>query len=390
MNSFWAFATHNRAGEITYVCDPNNPFKYTITITTYTKILGDASAADRCELELRYGDGERDTIPRSNGGVETCPFPAKMGVQIAPDIKWNEYKTTHVFPGPGKYVISVEDPNRNENIANIVNSVHVTFFISSTLFISTFGGCNSSPVLSNPPIDNGCVDQIYEHNPGAIDPDGDSLVFSLVTCLGAGGLPISGYTFPNLAPLCIGGTLDIDPITGTVTWASPICQGEFNLCILIEEYRNGWLVGTVRRDMQITIGVCDNDRPEIQKQNKLCVIAGDTIDSIPIVVTDTGDWITLSATGEPLTLPANFAIFQTVNDTSTVTGYFYWETVCSQIRSSSYYVIFRAEDNDPQVSLVDYETLEILIIGPPPLNPTASPIQNSIQLNWDQIGRAHV
>jgi hypothetical protein len=45
------FATHNRAGEITY--RQIGPLTYEVTITTYTK--ADAPA-DRCELTLHWGD----------------------------------------------------------------------------------------------------------------------------------------------------------------------------------------------------------------------------------------------------------------------------------------------------------------------------------------------
>ena len=69
--------------------------------------------------------------------------------------------------GPSPYIISVEDPNRNENIINIPNSVNIVFYLETKLYINPFQGINNSPVLLNPPIDNACVNQIYIHNPGA-------------------------------------------------------------------------------------------------------------------------------------------------------------------------------------------------------------------------------
>ena len=56
------FATHNRAGEITYKHLAGN--LYEVTITTYTKI---SAPADRPELEIFWGDLTSDTIPRTNG-----------------------------------------------------------------------------------------------------------------------------------------------------------------------------------------------------------------------------------------------------------------------------------------------------------------------------------
>ena len=56
------YATHNRAGEITYRKISN--LFYEVKIVTYTK---SSSPADRPELEFWWGDGTRDTIPRSSG-----------------------------------------------------------------------------------------------------------------------------------------------------------------------------------------------------------------------------------------------------------------------------------------------------------------------------------
>ncbi len=95
-----AFATHNRAGEITFVCDSTNILKYFITITTYTK--ESSIQADRCDLEIRFGDGDIDTIPRINGPLLDCPTPATMGETVpnANDVKMNIYTVEHTFPCP--------------------------------------------------------------------------------------------------------------------------------------------------------------------------------------------------------------------------------------------------------------------------------------------------
>ncbi|MCC6400893.1 MAG: hypothetical protein IT227_09025, partial [Flavobacteriales bacterium] len=44
-----AFATHNRAGEIVYCVDPDNPLRYFVQIITHTKT---SAPADRPELEI--------------------------------------------------------------------------------------------------------------------------------------------------------------------------------------------------------------------------------------------------------------------------------------------------------------------------------------------------
>ncbi|MFQ5335536.1 MAG: hypothetical protein ACE5DN_05620, partial [Flavobacteriales bacterium] len=205
-----ALGTHNYAGEITYACDSLNPLKYYITITTYTK---EASwQIEDCELVIGFGDNTFDTVPRSNGPAGNCAQPAKMGVPIGNDIKKNSYKTTHIYPGPGNYKLSVEVPSRSADIMNIPASVNVPFYIESELFISGFSGpCNNSVVLSFPPIDFACVMQTFITNPGAWDPDGDSLAYSLIPCKGQNGQPIPNYVYPNLVQNCEYGTFSIEP-----------------------------------------------------------------------------------------------------------------------------------------------------------------------------------
>src|SRR4051812_8491899 len=90
--SFSAFATHNRAGEITYKC--LGGYDYEVTITTYCKI---SSPADRCDLTVYFGDGDSAVAPRVNGpSTNNCPG-GHDGVQISTNnggIRLNIYKTT--------------------------------------------------------------------------------------------------------------------------------------------------------------------------------------------------------------------------------------------------------------------------------------------------------
>lgn len=383
--TMFGYATHNRAGEVIY-CHING-LRYGITIITYTK--ASSCAADRCELEIKFGDGSIDTIPRINGSncPPGCGSCGNCGEIVGDDTKKNIYYTEHTYSGIGTYLISVEDPTRNAGVQNIPNSVDVAFYIESELIIFPGGGNNCSPILNFPPIDNGCVGLKYEHNPGATDPDGDSLVFSLVDCKGFSGSQIPGFVQPNLTPGgCSFGTLEIDAQTGLLEWDYPQCQGEFNLAILIEEYRNGFKIGSVLRDMQITIiSPCPNNPPDIVDLKPLCVMAGDTI-SKNIVATDldTGQIVTLNASGEPLTLAIKPALFPGDQEPSPVSSTLYWETDCEHVKPSPYILNFKAADNHPQIPLVDYETMEISIISPAPELQSISSLGSTITVDWEE------
>lgn len=365
------FATHNRAGEITYV--QLTQFYYQVTITTYTKT---SSPADRPELTLYWGDGDSSLIARSTiqdnfGGPGT-------------DIRKNTYVGYHTYPGPSVYKMYFEDPNRNGGVINIPNSIDIPFYIETQLVISAFLGFNNSPILLQPPIDNGVIGQPFIHNANAFDPDGDSLSYELIFCKGSEGLPIPGYTYPNAST-----SFSLNAVTGDLIWDSPTGCGEYNVAFLIKEWRNGVLIGFVERDMQITI-LCNNPNnnvpPSITSIADICVTAGDFL-TFDVEATDanTTNSITLTATGAPLILTVSPAQFnQPVTGLGSITETFEWQTVCDHVRLQPYQMVFKAEDNDAFVKLTDLESMTITVVAPAPQNPTASPIGNSIQLGWDQ------
>ncbi len=354
-----AFATHQRAGEISYTYISGLTYEFTIVTYTYTPSL-----ADRPEIEVWWGDGTSSIIQRNNK------------VNMENNISLNVYITQHTFSAVGTFHVTFEDPNRNAGIVNIPSSVEIPFFIETILIINPFIGGNSSPQLLNPPLDNGCTHVPYYHNPGAYDPEGDSLSYSLINCRGYEGEDIPGYTLPQASNY-----ISIDPLTGDLTWDSPLMAGEYNIAILIEEWRNGVLIGSMVRDMQITIAPCDNEPPVVEV-NDTCVIAGSRIDQLVYVSDSTSNRVTLTATGEPLLVAESPAQFSEITDAVPYATHFVWNTTCSHIKLNPYEVIFKAKDNGPQVELVSFKTLRIRVIAPKPENLNAFPEGNVIHLDW--------
>ncbi|MDQ3191355.1 MAG: gliding motility-associated C-terminal domain-containing protein [Bacteroidota bacterium] len=367
---FSAYATHNRAGEITY--RHISGLEYEVTITTYTK--DSSTAADRNELVIDWGDGLSDTLERNNG-------PNNQGDTLGNDIKMNKYSGRHVYPGPGEYIISMLDPNRNSGIVNMIGSVDQAFYIESLLIISPFGvgNYNNSPVLLNPPVDNACVNRLFIHNAGATDPDGDSLSYELINVRQAGGTAATGYYIPP--------NVSINAFTGDLIWNVPGVIGEFNFAFIIKEWRrnsNGaQLIGFVVRDLQVNVGACNNNPPVIDLLKDTCVEAG-TLLSYPITAMDPDSHsVTLTATGGPFIVAQSPAQFQQgVTNSPSVSTNLTWATKCSHVRSAPYTALIRAFDNGTP-SLSDYKSFNIKVVGPSPKNPTAAPSGNNILVNWD-------
>ncbi|NND78114.1 MAG: hypothetical protein HKN39_08025 [Flavobacteriales bacterium] len=377
LNVYLLGATHNRAGEITYKHISGNT--YEITILTCTRFGVDA---DRDTLDLDFGDGSPIVQVLRINGPDVNNNGVPDGEFIGNDTQRNLYVTTHTYPGPGQFILYTEDPNRNEGIVNIPNSVQVGFSISSMLTIlGGMNGHNNSPILNNPPKGDACFNKLYLYNSLASDPDGDSLAYELIESTTFNNAIIGGYVFPDEVEPGADNTISINELTGELIWDSPQLIGEYNVVIQIKEYRNGVLIGFVKRDMQINVLSCQNDSPEIQELADTCIIAN-TVLSMSISASDpNGDLVTLEAFGEPFDLAVSPAMFnQTIIGNP---GALNWATDCEHVRLSPYTIFFKATDDDNVVQLSNFADFNVQIIAPPVENPTATPSFNFMELDWD-------
>ena len=398
-------ASHNLAGQITYrYLSPNT---YEIVLTTYTDPF--ARGVDRCnaDIEIWGKQGNNfikiytiEKIPRENGPSGTCSSPDKMGVFIRPKIKKNIYRTVYTFNGPGTFALRYFDVARVDNVKNMNNSGATAFYVETILYNNPFLGINTSPQLLNDPLDDACTNRLWTHNPGAYDPDGDSLAFSLIPCqqydppIIAAPIPVSNYQYPSN----FGGSFTIDNQTGLITWDKPIQTGVYNISIYIEEFRNGRKLGSVIRDMAIFVKPCFNDPPIIKALSDTCVKPGQSLnfevkvydinplDSVYFYLNNAGIGNNgpFSVTISPATFnpPLNFPV-KTQMPNSIVTQ-FTWNVVCEHIRSQFYQVDFYAHDNlnyDPTLSA--NHITKIYVVPQPVRNLTATSIGRRILLTWE-------
>lgn len=371
-----SFATHNRAGEITYRQISDLTFE--VTIITYTS-TGPGWTADRPDLEVFWGDNTSSVLPRCEE------------VFLPDYYKRNKYVGEHTFRGPGIYAITVEDPNRNANVENIPNSVNTLFAITTTMIIEPTLGYNNTPMLTQAPVDKAAIGQIFIHNPGAYDPDGDSLSYKLTECRAENGLPIPNYSYPPATEY-----LKVDEITGDLIWKTPMYIGVYNVAMLIEEWRNGVKIGEIIRDMQIEVFDGKNnaapqiDLSEIESiygdKNHICVEAGTRVQYTIKANDVNNDTIDLYAGGAPFVASADAAagFIQNVWQQGYAEGTFTWQTTCDIVRKQPYILNIKAQDRSKIVSLVDIESLYITIVAKAVRNFTAEPTTQSINLSWQQ------
>jgi gliding motility-associated-like protein len=133
---------------------------------------------------------------------------------------------------------------------------------------------NSSAFFTVPPVPYVCVNSPYTYNNGAVDANNDSLTFEMISPMN-GPDPSGGCQFPpatsnlllatyNLTnnPFATGNTFNLNASTGQMAF-TPNTQGYWVVTMRVKEYRNGVLIGTVLRDVQIVAIACNNTQPVI-------------------------------------------------------------------------------------------------------------------------------
>jgi gliding motility-associated-like protein len=171
---------------------------------------------------------------------------------------------------------------RNNSIVNITNPEDVG--ATYTIAINSDGQsrCNNTPFYKNFPPVIICKDVplVFDHS--ATDADADLLVYSFcapqtgggpiitnpdyTSCIGAAPQPPCAPPFPNvpfIAPQYspgnpIGGNpqITINPVTGQISGV-PNMIGRYVVGVCVQEYRNGILLSTVKRDFQFNVTDCD-------------------------------------------------------------------------------------------------------------------------------------
>ncbi|MFD2033358.1 gliding motility-associated C-terminal domain-containing protein [Belliella marina] len=393
VNIHQALATHIRAGEIIAERVSTQTLTYRITVVGYTDTRSNVIFGPGT---INFGDGREVALNTESDIVLVEP----LGNQI----EKNTFVVTHTYQGPGQYTIRFKEFNRNDNTLNMAQSVDTPFYVETMIRIDPFLGVNNSPVLTIPPVDNGGVNIRYIHNPGAYDPDGDSLAYVMDIPKQDFQRTVNNYRSPASSEFSFnredGGTppfLTLDPVTGDLVWDAPGLAGQFNVAFRIEEYRKidgeFRLIGYVVRDMQIIIENTNNQRPELVMPEDLCVVAGTNIEEIIQGSDPDGDQIKIEVFGGPMEILTSKATYspESVFQPSPGIVNFNWQTVCNHVQETPYQVRVRITDRPSSgPALVDIKTWNIRVIGPPPIiDDIEQQAGRTVELNWDPYSCAN-
>lgn len=417
-----AKASHAQGLDIAYQCLGGNEYRFTLNfyrdcsgvnvLNAQTINLSSASCGQNfnVNLPLVLGPIEVSPLCAAQLGQSTCANPP-CTAPCLPGVEQYVYQGTFTFAQScNDWVVSFEECCRNNSITNLAAPASQSLFVSATLD-NTGTLCNNSPVFTSSPVPYICADQLYCYNHGAIDPDGDSLAYALVQPQDgpAPGFPIA-YSDPSLSatyPLFDNrGFIQFDPITGSmcVDPVDTIPAQVFVVAVQVSEFRNGTLIGTTIRDIQVVVLQCVNLQPNLTPNDIQNLTGGVRIDSnsveicpgVPLTFDVIADDLNLT---DNVTMTSNFnlvapgGIFST-SGTNPVTGSFSWTPNATQTGFYNFTVTIQ-DDGCPilgsQIFNFDITVVPATTTGPDTTYcPAGSPVQltavGGTVFNWNTIG----
>ena len=338
-------ASHLMGGEITVTVDSNNTAHFILKL--YRDVNGiPLPSSATISINSTMGPSANLSLNRTKTTMINGAYPSEA----------HFYEGSMPLNYYGKFTAAYSICCRNAGIVNLANSGGDSFYIS-TDFTSFQGSANNTPVFLNLPVTTFPLDSIWTYNPMPYDAEGDSLYWEIDTPMAAVNQLVNGYTTPTANA---NGPLTMNPNTGEISWSADQ-MGNYQLAVVVREYRNGQPIGSIVRDMQITV---TNDTsamslsvPAIANPaNPVSLLGNDPyVLDFKLTVVDTSVNLSLLATGEPFEIPgsnANFVVTKAA--TKTITGTFYWTPTPADVRTESYRLVVRASDD---VLSYDYTVL---------------------------------
>ncbi len=246
------------------LCNPstgqlNNPINFTIFNAGNNQFLQNVSVpiTNQYQLSKLYDE------PCITGNEIGCYY----------EIVIYDLSSIELPSSPDGYIISYQRCCRIAGIQNVVNSGSVGNTFTIKIPGTSTGQnaqTNSSPQFLVNDTAVVCAGSYFENSFQATDPDGDLLSYSFCDAFtGADqSLPapatatnppysIIPYQSPFTGIQPMGAGVTINSTTGLISGIAPSASGEYVICVCVEEYRNGVLIGTTRKELHIRVGNCN-------------------------------------------------------------------------------------------------------------------------------------
>jgi len=284
-------ASHIVGGELTYKCLGNNQFELQLTFFRDCEhALPDAFFDNPAviwvydELGNPLSPGFRRILlenPEIVQVVEPVPsgcVPEELQDEVCVE-RAIYRKNVTLADRRGGYIFAYQRCCRNETLTNITDPTNTGTTLTVRISQDALESCNSAPDLGDFPPLYICRGEDFALTQTGIDVDGDSIVYRLCApFLGAtfddprpaGNQEVPDYPFDSItwegdnlySTMDMLGNPDdpltIDPQTGIIS-GTPLINGQFQVGICIEEYRDGILIGTTQREFQLNVRSCIGD-----------------------------------------------------------------------------------------------------------------------------------
>jgi gliding motility-associated-like protein len=342
------FATHFYGVDLFYTHMSGNTYKVSMVA------FGDCSGAQfptfsslRPGIHIMKGNTEfiSDFLDQEppKAGIEVTPVcPDELGNTTCvnpsgtvPGVKKFVYSKEFTLSGPApdwRFVFLGEtDGTTIAGRSNSLTNVNPVGTINLEATLNNTQQDNSSPEYTTIATPFYCENKPVNFNPGAVDADGDSLVYELVPGMDQGVVLtyVSGYSGSN--PInAVAGTFGFSSSTGQLMFTPASIQKSL-VVYRVSEYRKGQLLGTSMREMTVVIMPCDNNPPAGEVSNA----SGSTIVDSVSVQTCIGnhelsfDINPVDADGNKIFmvvngLPKGATLDITDNNTTNPQGHFVW------------------------------------------------------------------
>ena len=285
-----SYASHIAGGDISYNYVGNN--KYVVCLNLFIDCSSSSSlipTTGNIKIDGSCGSASYSLPKQVGTGVEVSQLCASQIISSScnggtlPGMKRWTYCDTLQLDTTCDYTITWESCCRNGLIINLDAPDLAGFHLSATINHSVNGNePNNSPAFQADPIPYVCLGTPVNYSYQVIEKDGDSLVFSMIDPQGTATSPAQFIAPFSVSDPFGGNTTSINPVTGVLSF-TPISQGAFVVSVLVEEYRNGVLIGTTLRDIQYIVQVCTNTPPQAN-QGHITNVSGGAVatDSLTI------------------------------------------------------------------------------------------------------------
>ena len=319
-----ANASHITGGEMSYrfVGITNGQYKYEVTLKLYQRcnsgrpfpnpaiipIFNKTNNARVVDLNVNIGNTDNISITDPDPCITNPPA-------VCYDVAY--YTFTIILPASASgYVLASQVNYRIAGISNLspgYNNVGATYTadIPGTSPVMNGPENNSAKFIGNDLVIV-CANNNFSYSFAAQDDDGDELnyffceAYASTSTAGGNPMPTNPPPFPPVpykspdfsGTKPLGNIVQVDPNTGLITGIAPP-SGIYVVTVCVQEIRNGQIIATQRKDMQIFIAECTIASASLLPEYLLCrntqTITLTNQSSSPLIFTQ--DWEVIDNTG---------------------------------------------------------------------------------------------